>query len=304
MQLSQEVPAKTASLVRLSDYPLIWLLLLTTAGLAFCKTNKTESLRIGSWNIEWFRPEFRPNSPKFRTNKDFQALKKVIDTIKPDILAVQEVESREFLQRVAEPDHYTSILENRDSDQRTGFLIRKSIVWKRHPDVSLNIGHDGLRLGVHIELPGRSGSLHLLSIHLASGCWATETSLNSSQTGCLRLKRQLPTLKKWLHRYGQGNNQVVILGDFNRRLNANDAVWQHLTGKQTGKHRIHLLTGEVISRCPASLQPQALIDHIVISAPPDHAMPSVTEFHWSKKTQKNQLMSDHCPLYMDLPFPR
>ncbi|CAM3864116.1 endonuclease/exonuclease/phosphatase family protein [Parendozoicomonas haliclonae] len=299
MPFDQEVPCRRQ---RQSAKLLIWLLLLSLCLPVWANkdhqkaANKPDSLRIGTWNLEWFRPDYRPDQPQRRSNKDFQALAAIIHEIEPDILAIQEASSETFLGKIINPDQYTTVLENRDNDQRAGFLIRKSIAWTRHPDLNLDLGHQGLRRGVHIEVPLKQGSLHLLSIHLASGCW--QGSPDSSKKGCLRLKRQFPALKNWLSSAAKDTDQVVILGDFNRRLSRQDTLWKQLSSAAKSHHNLQLLTEQITSHCPSKRKPGRLIDHILLSSVSKTA-PQVIEYTWPASLHRERHLSDHCPLYMD-----
>ena len=273
------------------------LLLLLTGKEVYAESNR---LRIATWNLQWLRPDYQPGSTTIRSERDYQGLKQIFESIAPDIMAVQEVASADLLARIAAPDQYQAILEDRDSDQRTGFLIRKNIFWTRHQDVSLNFGHRGLRQGTHIELSYNGRPIHLLSVHLATGCW--EGSVKSSQKGCLRLKRQMPVLNQWLEKYGSEKSLAIALGDFNRRLSNSGEFWEGLSQSLPSNNTLSLFSPTLgkNSLCSSHQKPAKLIDHILLFGPPNAFPQSYIEHIWSKEEQNQLLLSDHCPLFVDL----
>ncbi|MCL6272112.1 endonuclease/exonuclease/phosphatase family protein [Sansalvadorimonas sp. 2012CJ34-2] len=293
MRLESEVPQKSYGLV---TRWLILAALLTIAPLTLGQNARnTDSIRLATWNLEWLRPEFRPNSDLRRSEQDYQALRKEFIRLNPDILAIQEVASEEIMAKIAPSDQFQTILEYRDSEQRAGFTVRKNIPWKRHSDVPLDLGHDGLRNGVHISLMSNGHPLHLLSVHLPSGCH--DGSLAQEKTGCLRLKRLVSPIRDWLLTYSRNGASAIILGDLNRRLKTEGEFWKaisqgyEITSPTLNKNSF--CAREIHNRHKSRL----LIDHIIIAG--TFRSPPASEHVWSEAVGKNSLLSDHCPVYID-----
>ena len=258
-------------------------------------------LRLATWNIEWLRPNFKPGSPVRRSGKDYAALAEEFARLAPDVLAIQEVASVGMMERLTGPGgHYRTILEKRKGEQRVGFTIRRTLSWQRHPDVLLAGRKRHIRNGVHISLVYRGERYHLLSVHLVSGC--QRDPLTGDRKACKRLYSQLQPLECWLKKWSK-EGVAIILGDFNRPLAEKEPFWVRLSQQTT----LYSPTLGQKDHCPArtgNFLPHTLIDHVVMAASGSRA-PALTSVCakrqlWSQRRASIYLLSDHCPVYVDL----
>lgn len=118
--------------------------------------------------------------------------------------------------------------------QRTGFVIDKArlaelgLTYRRLPDFEA-IGMESRRWAVWIllESPGVGGDpLHLLSLHLKSGCSFGRLEGRVEREQCRILVQQRGVLEEWIDARANVGDRFVLLGDFNRQLDQpNDDFW-------------------------------------------------------------------------------
>ncbi len=108
---------------------------------------QAESLKIASWNIAWL------GSHKFnkRVPADYHQLSNYAKLLDADVIALQEVESREYARKVF-GDDYDYYFSTRNYAQRVGVAIKKSsgyqAIAKEYKD--LDVGY--VRHGMDITL--------------------------------------------------------------------------------------------------------------------------------------------------------
>ena len=293
-------------------------------------------LTICTWNLEHLAAQ-NDSGCRPRKDSDYQALKKYVASLKADIIAFQEVENLSAALRVFEPSVYQVEISGRpDIDlgpcrqghrhrrmQRIGFAIRKdlqkehSVSFRRMPDVRTLACDPSERWGVHIVLqstvaPGKP--LHLLCIHLKSGCWYKDLKYRGDDSPCSRLAAQVPRLEAWMDARTWTNEEFIVLGDLNRQLDRlGDSVWEALddsevcTWERPASGLWHCRKGTTRYSPMADLErarsgrkhpyphnpryPFA-VDHIIMSAGADRmAIEKSAEF-----IRDRQKLSDHTPL--------
>ncbi|OAN13014.1 hypothetical protein A3K86_15210 [Photobacterium jeanii] len=223
-------------------------------------------LTLMSWNMEWLTLNEFKYAPS-RQEQDFAALRQIFESINPDILAFQEVDSITALEKVVSGDHYDFYFSERqqqsheifeDVNQFTGFAVRKGITVTDIEDLAgLNVSRYSshkrgkLRYGsvIAIQANPDAPSVTLMSVHLKSGCH-TPNKHHKASGSCQLLKQQLAELGDWLQNNKQQSHQQksqqqnwVIMGDFNHILTSqNDWLTQTLnqalsqTLNQTSNH--------------------------------------------------------------------
>lgn len=285
------------------------------------------SLTVMSWNLEWFG-----TSRVTRTNADYAYFTDVIRRVSPDIIAFQEADSKEAVLRILPKDQYSLYLSDRhgkasesfrDGNQYTGFAIRQSLPVSDPQDLaSLNIrtapkpgerARKGrLRYGTYVIVHPQSGtSIHLLSVHLKSGCYTSK--INRQSASCRVLSYQADVLKNWIGQRLAAKESFLISGDFNHRMaDSGDWLYRSLSDTSSDRHSVHLLTEEVNASCYVRLNRSkrkaeyrrytALIDHFVAS--PDIASAlrqgNIYQYQFSRKDVRNLTLSDHCPLVLKI----
>ena len=212
-------------------------------------------LTIATWNIANLHHEtgvsMRSGSWA-REREDFERLAEVGLELDADIIGLQEIGSPTALARVLSPEEYHFVMSDRytpgdefksaeERDIYTAFAFRKK-TFPKPPKVktldafsTTHFEYDG-RYGVGVERPTRAamsvefeykGKTHaILNVHLKSGCNEgllkdiTETHDDQwRRFPCRTLITQLELMENWFEFQNGLGNRVIIMGDFNRKLN-------------------------------------------------------------------------------------
>ncbi len=285
----------------------------TAVALAFCIAGATDvqALKLASWNMEHLADAdgegCRPREPE-----DYLALKRHADRINADIIAVQEVENEQALARVFDPELWSfEIARNPDQEtprpcagmadktiitQRTGFAIKKPIKYSRNPDLTaLDVGNaNRLRYGVDITLEA-GAPLRLLSVHLKSGCPAGAPGAGDD---CQALFEQQKVLKKWVDERAKDAIPFILLGDFNRRLQAEEQFWTGIDAPGDPLKDLALtVKRDTVARCQLSFN--QFIDYIILN-PGSLALFKPDSFQELVYEAGVPPASDHCPIAVEL----
>ena len=136
---------------------------------------------------------------------------------------------------------YSFCFTRRAHVQNNGFAIRAGLPYRCGPDLeSLSLG-DSLRRGAELVLfPGEPRELHLLSVHLKSGCsdkpLREGAGYDRADRACRELTRQIPVLRRWIEQQERAGWPYAVLGDFNRDLLKDTGgitgVWAQLAGPE------------------------------------------------------------------------
>jgi hypothetical protein len=179
----------------------------------------------------------------------------------------EDLDGEEALARVVDTEVYDLHVSGRgktrdmNGRQNTGFAYKKGLDVARLPDFdALDVGNGGLRHGARISVAYGDEQLQLMSVHLKSGCFGNTTVQGRD---CARLLRQVPVLEEWIDQHAAGPDPLIVLGDFNRRLNdRSDAVWAELDdGRPSNADLTAVTEGQSIS-CRDNRFP-GFVDHIV-----------------------------------------
>jgi endonuclease/exonuclease/phosphatase family metal-dependent hydrolase len=188
-------------------------------------------LKIATWNIAWLttKPAGHPDLPRGvagKTPEDLARLRHYAERLAADILALQEVDGPLAAARVFDNRRYEIHLTDETDVQRPGFAWRRGLQVTRNPDLAgldlVPTARLSLRRGadITVETPGGS-RLRLLSVHLAAGCHFDPLE-TSERPQCHTLARQLPVLAGWVAERQRESVPFMILGDFNRRIPADN----------------------------------------------------------------------------------
>jgi len=283
-------------------------------------------VKLASWNLEWFMTPNMFNSLKGgcthddqahrarprsipcdvaakleRSATDIAALASIARTLDADVIAVQEVDGQAAARQIF-PRHefcFTGGL----AVQNTGFAIRRGLPFRCGPDLTeLALGGD-LRRGVTMVLyPGTRHELHLLGVHLKSGC--TRHDLDSHEKACARLARQVPALHDWLASEQQLGHRYAVLGDFNRDLLAEtgEGLWAQLSLGAPGLELVNTARGAEFRNCYAGQTHTGFIDYILLSASLERSLMrgSFQRLAYSAADAWRLKLSDHCPVAIRL----
>jgi endonuclease/exonuclease/phosphatase family metal-dependent hydrolase len=258
------------------------------------RQGRQRPLTIASWNLDWLHRE-NQRGPVQRDDADYARLRRYALRLAADVVAVQEVDGEEALRRVFDPAEYAYHVTSQRDVQRAGFAYRKGLDVELHPDLdALNVG--GVRSGADLTLRVNGQSLRLLSVHLKSACFAAP--LRSGKPACVKLAAQLPVLERWIDERALAGEPSLVLGDFNRRLNAADEFYAELDDGDPPNADLSLLSDGYPSKCWGGKYPQ-LIDHMLLSrdAAPWLKPGSFSQLDYEVADAPFQRrISDHCPI--------
>ena len=263
--------------------------------LAFTGLVSAELVKIATWNIEDLRAENNVGAVK-RTDEDYAALSAIAREIDADIIALQEVDGPEAAARVFDPAAYGFFFSDRNNVQRTGFAVRKGIEVVADEDfVALSL--DGrVRRGTDITVKLGDRHLRLLSVHLKSGC--IDDPLNTDSRNCRKLATQLSILEEWIDEREEEGIPFIILGDFNRRFDAQGEGF--FSEMDDGELPPLDLVRAIEGRDPACRGGQAplYIDYIVFDEQAaDFLVPdSFEQVQISEEDDARFALSDQCPI--------
>ena len=239
---------------------------------------EARDLRIAAWNLEHLNDQHGEGCVE-RTEEDFDAIARRIDALGADVVAFQEVENAAAARRVFNPARWNIVMssrpdtgvgptcynrpEGRLQHQGTGIAVRRSVAYRRGTDLfSLAGGSPFLRWGTHIVVGRGERKLHVLSVHLKSGCWGMSQD-EQGRESCTVLRSQMNVIRAWLDERQREGERFVIAGDFNRRLAIpGDWAWGLLS---PGDRPLELATVGLRSDCDSRFP--NFIDHLVLGGP-------------------------------------
>ncbi len=253
------------------------IVILLTATLSATPVQANNSLRnspvrLVTWNIYQLGDGINDENP--RSEDDYQRLKNYTAGLDADIIALQEVENVQAVEKLFSADRYRIYLtrDNRDNfhssnsnfqTERLALLIDKSI--DAHVDELDALDINGwLRGGLDARIIINGKPLRLLAIHLKGGCHTAPLSNNN--TACKQLNRQTRLLDQWIGERSRENVPFIIMGDWNRQLNQpGDDLWRHIDNDLSHGGNSDLIN--VTRGRPYTCWPNVLdhyIDHIVL----------------------------------------
>ena len=287
---------------------LLTTLIATLGGCALFSSHPDQSdpLTLATWNVEHLA-ERNDSGCRPRQDTDYAALAAHVAAVRPEIVALQEVENEAAAYRVFDPDDYVVVLEERPEGgqraecrglaglylnrQAVGFAIRRDVAFVRYPDLTeLSLGDPNLRSGVDITvIPVGAEPIRLLAVHLKSGCSSGDRS-----DACDTLFRQVPVIERWIDARASAGESFAVLGDFNRRLaTPGDAVWTEWDDAEPSGADLTLAAGDHQARCDPRYP--GFIDHIVLGT-----RASSHPIRFQEITYLGDRLSDHCLILADL----
>ena len=257
-------------------------------------------LKLTTWNLEWLTlrtagDRALPQDVRPKAAEDRAVLRRYAEELAADVVALQEVDGPEAAATVFPPARYTLHFTRDRVVQRVGFAVRLGLRYTANPDlVALNVTPNAphpLRAGADITLEQPGGRLRLLSVHLKTGC--REDKLDRSpRPQCDQLRQQLIALQGWIAQRRDEGIPFVLMGDFNRWMDARDGFYAAL--QSTGP-----LARATDGRSSPCWGGGGFVDHIIAGGAarawmqPDSLR--VTVYRETGTAAKARL-SDHCPV--------
>lgn len=173
-------------------------------GIPLACAQPQESLRVMSYNLEWFSEDANP----FRLEK----IKSILDTVKPQIIGVQEVQSKAALRQLFDDNWTIAIKDDPNEFQETGLVVKKpyevvesDTVFK---DATLDFAFPGGRNVMRVVVKSPAGEMITFYVLHAK---------SRGGGGRLATDIQRETAAGMLASYIRGKKEpnVVVLGDMN-----------------------------------------------------------------------------------------
>lgn len=287
-------------------------------------------IKLATWNLEWLmtpetfgalRDHCSDNDAERRrlyrqlpcdvarnlerSAGDYGALRRYARQLDADVVAIEEVDGPDAARQIFQEHDFC--FTGSKALQNNGFAIRRGIPFRCAGDLSgLSMGDTVRRGAVVVLYPGTAREIHLLGVHLKSGC--ARQPLESALQACQLLVRQLPVLKAWIESQARAGHRFGVLGDFNRDLLAEQrptpgakhtTVLAHLNDGAPPHSTLSSVAGrEDFRNCARGQRHSGFIDYILL----DQALlarrvpQSVERLVWSAADAARRLMSDHCPV--------
>lgn len=293
--------------------------------------DRADAIKLATWNLEWLvapealrglrssclpegaspgrRERFIPcrvATELDRSATDFAALARYAKRLDADVIALQEVDGPAAARRVF-PEH-EFCFTSRKHVQNTGFAIRRGLPFRcgEYQPLSLN---GRVRRGAELVLfPGEARELHLLSVHLKSGCG--RRTLDSGRDQCAVLALQVPELERWIDERAARGLPFAVLGDFNRDLledlgparassGALRSLWAEIDDGDPAEADLSLAAdGQRFSNCAPNQNYGGFIDHIALSRTlTERRVPgSFDRVVYDAADALRLKLADHCPV--------
>jgi len=306
------------------------LLLLVLSTMNSSTAADANSIKLATWNLEWLltpqtfsalkgtcssddseRRAARRRLPcnvartLERSSSDYAALRHYAGLLDADVIALEEVDGPDAARQLF--SQYRFCFTGSNALQNNGFAIRRGIPFHCEADLQeLSLGDSVRRGAVVVLYPGSSHEVHLLGVHLKSGC--PRQPLDGALQACRLLARQLPVLKAWIESQVRAGHRFGLMGDFNRDLLGEQrtmAAGSHLTmigalshSESPGYFLASAAGREDFRNCVRGQRHNGFIDYILLSeALFNRRVPnSVDRLVWSPEDGARRILSDHCPV--------
>ena len=258
------------------------------------------ALRIASWNLQFLDVPGR--GPDRRSREDYEALKRYAQALAADVIAVQEVASVEALALVFPKEQYLYQLAAIGGAQRSGFVYKKQLKARPHPDLSA-LSLEGLRAGADLGVFVRGRELRLLSVHLKAFC--VTGALTREDKHCHKLNAQVPVLEGWIDARAREGVPFVVLGDFNRALaEPRDALFAELDDGDPASLALMQAGARTHSACLG--RKKHAVDHVLLGGETSRWLSpdGLIETPYARSDlEAGRKLSDHCPIHVTFNAP-
>ncbi|WP_138544264.1 endonuclease/exonuclease/phosphatase family protein [Pseudoalteromonas rubra] len=284
-------------------------------------TTPNQALRIATWNIEHLSASDETGC-KPRKAKEIKALTKYAQALNADVIALQEVASAAAVSQVFSDKHWHIVMSDRadsktytcrksgndSTQQKVAFVVKKPLtIDKVVQHSTFSTIKPGLRNGLEIQLSYQGKALHLLNVHLKSGCFVDDYK-RSDKEACKILSQQAPILDNWVEKKAKAQANFIVLGDFNHRLTAPYNRLSRDLYYPQGAANAHpnnmdkapvFNANQMLTGCHPYYP--APIDHILVAkSMKENYQAGSAQFHYFADMTPDNMLADHCALSIDL----
>ena len=267
------------------------------AGCQSARVSDPDHVVIGTFNIEWLGDGVDDQKP--RTEDNYRRIADVIDRTGADVLGLQEIESKQALDRVLRylPGH-TGMVYEAGIEQNVGVVFRKGeiTVDSIGPYMPLTLSLSRMRPGLVVSCTKGDVRWLMMVVHLKSTSRYDSTDALREESRVIRGK-QVAMLRSWSDSVVKSTTvkNVMIVGDFN-----------DFTGRRSDQATLtSLINSTEMSFLTGALKSCKnpnwyVIDHVVASkSMRDRMVPSSERVDDPKAYLPNRdasAVSDHCPV--------
>lgn len=266
------------------------------------------ALKIATWNVEHLAYPIDTGC-RARTPSDIEAMKAYANNLNADVIALQEVASKEALEQIFSEDDWQLMVSSRapspaytcrktgakSTQQKVAFAVKKTVpVLNIEPFEPLGLSKTGLRYGLQLTINTAKGPTDILNVHMKSGCFVDDY-LKSDSPACKTYAQQAPVLNSWVEKRETAGTPYVILGDFNQRISA---PYNRLTRTLLSNERSTRITTSQLLGCQARYP--APIDHIIVGGMNAQNIEASAQVHKFKNMDNKAMLSDHCAVSVSL----
>lgn len=264
-------------------------------------------LKVVSWNMHYLADtlyeKLNPDAGVARTNSDLDAMRRIVARLQPDVVLAQEVENRDALESILGGNFDIWVgLQIETSTAKTPILaavaVRKDLgarpirleLMPRIEAVYVDSG--GLQFlrgvaGASINIG--THSVHMLSVHIKSGCQNALFNMESFDIDCMMADFQLRQLVRWARAQGDSEGTPYVLGgDFNQ----NWGVDAEKTLSLRFRSNVKLIPDTGVSGCaqrPKRLDYFIVSSRLEVSSFEEHPLDEEALYYGAE-------ISDHCPI--------
>ncbi|WP_172449368.1 HAD family acid phosphatase [Bowmanella denitrificans] len=265
-----------------------------------------KALKVATWNTEHLAYPGEGGC-KPRSNAQLSAMRRYTASLDADVIALQEVDSKQALRLIFPDLHWRLILSDRpdsqpyqcrengdlSTQQKLAFAIRREVPLLSITHIK-DFGLDlpGLRYGLAIRVDAPTGPIDILNLHLKSGCFVDDY-LQSDTQACRVLAKQADVLNDWIAQREKPATPYLVLGDFNHRISA---PYNRLSRVLLNDERSTKITTRNLLSCHP--RHSALIDHILAGGMPTERITESAQIH--TYADEGAMLSDHCAVSVSL----
>ena len=280
-------------------YFLIFFSLLFVGCSETSKPADTETLKIGTFNIEWLGDGIDDNKP--RNDAEIQQIADIIASSGMEIIAVQEIENEVALARIVERmDGFRLKVADQRGKQKLGIIYRDYITVNEIGEYEPLSLEGKTRTGYIVEAKKDDYELLMLIVHLKATSRFDSTEALRIESRMMR-HAQAEIISNWADSLLNiaGIKEFTVLGDFNDYpTRIHNVTLEPIINNEN----LHFLTSGLRS-CKNPMI-WFLIDHIVVStATKKRFVPNsvfIYDFHSMLSDEEAAQVSDHCPVSVRL----